>query len=460
MSAQTTAKRLALPLSLFATFLAIGAGLSCSDETTTPQPAVEGTASSGGNDKDARKNQERFLYVATISQSASDPDFIAVVGADPGRSDFGTIVNRVDMPNVGDELHHFGYSRDQARLIVPGLFSNRIHIFGVKPDRKRMELTAVNDQLAAQSGYSVPHGVITTSRGEAALPMIGSVSATSQPGGLVQIDDVTGAFETFIGPGPERGPRDLGPKYMYDFDARFDFNRGISTTFGPPALCAGGIDPSCLGDEVAVWNLTRQKVIQVAKLGAHSGALQVRFIERPGVRRAFINTPGTNAVWLADDDDKDGDFRFRRVLGPGDGLQLPADMLLSYDHKYLYLTNWFGNTVQQFDITDPRHPVLKGAVSLPHPNMLRLSRDNKRLYVSNSLLTPWDNDPDFGPPRNQEYGIWLFQVNRRSGGLTPSRSDGSAWVSFTNVRKKNSTGPAGPHMMLFDPSIRLRSGEH
>ena len=25
--------------------------------------------------------------------------------------DFGKIVNRVDMPNVGDELHHFGYSR-------------------------------------------------------------------------------------------------------------------------------------------------------------------------------------------------------------------------------------------------------------------------------------------------------------------------------------------------------------
>jgi hypothetical protein len=92
--------------------------------------------------------------------------------------------------------------------------------------------------------------------------------------------------------------------------------------------------------------------------------------------------------------------------------------------------------------------------------MLRLSPDNRRLYVTNSLLTPWDDDPRFGPPRNDSYGIWLFQVDEESGGLTPSTADGSAWVSFTNVRKQNTVGPAGPHMMFFDPSVRLQPGEH
>ena len=83
---------------------------------------------------------ERFLYVSTIAQSDSDPDFVAVIGADPEQSDFGEIVNRVDMPNVGDELHHFGYSADQQRLIVPGLFSNRIHVFDVDSDGSTMTL--------------------------------------------------------------------------------------------------------------------------------------------------------------------------------------------------------------------------------------------------------------------------------------------------------------------------------
>ena len=132
-----------------------------------------------------------------------------------------------------------------------------------------------------------------------------------------------------------------------------------------------------------------------------------------------------------DDDDRNGVFEFEQVLGPDDGLVLPADMLLSYDDRYMYLTNWFGNTVQQFDIRDPFNPVLKATVTVPHPNMLRLSRDNERLYVSNSLLTTWDNDPDFGPARNDEYGIWLFDVDKRSGALR--RATGAAgrpWVSF------------------------------
>ena len=134
-------------------------------------------------------------------------------------------------------------------------------------------------------------------------------------------------------------------------------------------------------------------------------------------------------------------------------------MLLSYDGTSLYVTNWFGNTVQRFDVSDPFNPVLSSTESVPHPNMLRLSPDNSRLYVSNSLLTPWDNDPDFGDPRNGDYGIWLFNVDA-SGGFTPLHTDGSAWVSFANVEKQTTTGPAGPHMMLFDPSVALASGEH
>ena len=51
-------------------------------------------------------------------------------------------------------------------------------------------------------------------------------------------------------------------------------------------------------------------------------------------------------------------------------------------------------------------------------------------------------------------------MNKYSGRLTPFKPGGAAWVSFTNVKKKTTTGPAGPHLMLFDPSIRSVPGEH
>ena len=423
------------------------------------QPSPGGTAHDRHHGvRDA--TQERFLYITTLSKSAGDPDFVAVIGADPARSDFGRIVDRVDMPNVGDELHHLGYSADQERLIVPGLFSNRIHVLGIRDGGASMEVEAVDESLAAKSGYVIPHSVIATKGKKALVTMIGAATGDTKPGGIVEIDTKTGAFRRHFGPGPSRDAGDLGPESMYDFDALDDANLGISTTFGPPALCGGGIDPGCLGDEVAVWDVRKRKVIQTASLGPHSGALEVRFIERHGVRRAFINTPGTSAVWLADDDDHDGVFEFQQVLGPEDGLLIPADMLLSYDQRYMYVTNWFGNTVQQFDISDPFEPVLNSTVSMPHPNMLRLSRDNARLYVTNSLLSTWDDDTRFGPARNGEYGLWRFDVDPRTGTLTSFTADGSAWVGFENVQKLRTRGPAGPHMMLFDPSIPLEPGEH
>src|SRR5688572_8610078 len=208
------------------------------------RPAAAGDAAplrselhESGKDKRAHsrgRRQERFLYVTSIAQSATDPDFVAVIGADPRRSDFGRIVNRVDMPVVGDELHHFGYSDDQKRLIVPGLFSNRMHVFDIGRDRRTMTPRAVDENLAAESGYVVPHGVMDL-HGKLLVPMIGAATGTTLPGGLVEISDRTGAFKRYFGPGPEREPGDLAPRYMYDFAALPAANRGISSTFGPPA---------------------------------------------------------------------------------------------------------------------------------------------------------------------------------------------------------------------------------
>ncbi|HTE50833.1 MAG TPA: selenium-binding protein SBP56-related protein [Kofleriaceae bacterium] len=406
-------------------------------------------------------DKERYLYIATIAQSPTDPDFVAVVGVDPGRSDFGRIINRIDMPNVGDELHHFGYSLDQDRLVVPGLFSGRVHIFDVEDHPEKPRLKTVNENLVTSSGYAVPHSLTMMPGGQFVSTMIGAATADSAPGGIVQLNDRTGAFSAYFGPPPtNRTPGTLGPKFMYDVDSKGDADRMITTTFGPPALCGVGLDPTCLGNEVAVWSTSQRKVVQVADLGTNSGALEVRFIEKPGVRRALINAAGTSAVWLADDDDRNGLFDFQQVLGPEDGILIPADMVLSYDNKFMFLTNWFGNTVQVYDITDPFNPIIKAEVDVPHANMLRLSRDNKRLYVTNALLTPWDNDPDFGPPRNNDYGLWLFNVDTHTGALTSITPNGTSWVSFTNVQKKTTTGPAGPHMMFFDPGVRLVPGEH
>jgi len=50
--------------------------------------------------------------------------------------------------------------------------------------------------LASTSGYIVPHSVIASPPGR--VTMIGAATGTTQPGGIVAIDDETGAFQPIL----------------------------------------------------------------------------------------------------------------------------------------------------------------------------------------------------------------------------------------------------------------------
>ncbi len=88
--------------------------------------------------------------------------------------------------------------------------------------------------------------------------------------------------------------------------------------------------------------------------------------------------------------------------------------------------------MQQYDITNPRSPRLVGEVAVPQPNMMKLSPDGERLYVTNSLLSTLDGDVRFG--------AWLFHV-----GADGMRRDERFNPNFENF----AGGRAGPHDMLL-----------
>ena len=103
---------------------------------------------------------------------------------------------------------------------------------------------------------------------------------------------------------------------------------------------------------------------------------------------------------------------------------LITDLLISMDDRYLYLSNWLHGDIRQYDISDPAHPKLTGQVWCGGvlgkggqvkgnklrggPQMLQLSLDGKRLYVTNSLLSRWDNQ--FYPDLAQA-GSYMLQID-------------------------------------------------
>ena len=84
-------------------------------------------------------------------------------------------VGEVVLPNIGDELHHFGWNAcssalcpyaphphvERRYLIVPGIRSSRLHVIDTKPDGRSPKLVRVieADELAARTGYSRPHTI-------------------------------------------------------------------------------------------------------------------------------------------------------------------------------------------------------------------------------------------------------------------------------------------------------------
>ena len=95
--------------------------------------------------------REELAYVVTLntgSNGSAAPDALCTLDVDPASPSYGQMLGRTQMPNVGDELHHFGWNAcssalcptaphphvERRYLLVPGLRSSRIHILDTKPD--------------------------------------------------------------------------------------------------------------------------------------------------------------------------------------------------------------------------------------------------------------------------------------------------------------------------------------
>ncbi len=391
-------------------------------------PAWIGPATSGPEDesvfvKNLRPDQrESLLYVWTSDADAKQPDFLTVVDADPKSPGYGKILTTVPTGStVDNEAHHFGYTVNADRIFAGGLVSNRLFIYDVKTDPRHPTVIKTIPDLGAISGYSGPHTYYAVPGG-VMIAMLGSKDGTG-PGALVRLDE-QGNFVSAL-PAPNR-PDD--PGYMYDVGVKPELNRMVTSSWTHPHHFRGNpIAPENVGDAVVVWDWKAGKVLQVEHLDKMP--LEVRWQHGPAARGGFINCAGASTIWYWED--KDGKLAFTRVIQlPASST--PADVRISYDNRLLYVSLFTGNAVQQYDVSDPLHPKFVTEVKLQEPNMMKLTPDSRRLYVSNSLLSNLDGKVPFR--------VWLLNVG--TGGMT---LDDKFVVDFDQFP----TGPGRPHDMLL-----------
>ena len=416
---------------------------------------------------------ETLAYVVAFDRSGRQPDALSVVDVDETSPEFGSVVGWTDLPTTGDELHHFGWNACSSALahaghhggaeglqrrflLLPGLRSSNVHVLDTRPDPRapRLHKTITPDELGAKSGYSRPHTLHCGPDG-IFLSCLGGANGEDGPGGIALLDhdtfDVLRAFET-----------DRGPQYLaYDAWWHLSQNTLITSEWGTPSMIEDGVVPELLlgnkyGHRLHFWDLAEGVHQQTIDLGADQQmVLEIRPAHDPEAAWGYVGvvvstTDLSASVWRWHRDDDATDWTADKVITipaePAAPEDLPpalrpfgavpplvSDINLSVDDRMLYVSCWGTGDFKQYDVSDPAHPREVGSVRLggivsraTHPaapgeplaggpQMVEVSRDGRRIYLTNSLYGAWDDQ--FYP---DGVGAWMAKIDTDpvAGGLT------------------------------------------
>src|SRR5919107_4348823 len=357
--------------------------------TIKPDPTFYPTPASA-----AAGPPEDLAYVVTLNTDGQRPDALNVVDVASRER-----VGRLDMPNVGDELHHFGWNACSSSLcpwaphphverryfLIPGLRSSRIHVVDVKndPTRPKLEKVINPEDLAKRTGYSRPHTVHCGPDG-LYVSALGAPDGGG-PGGvfLLDHDDFSplGRWEV------DRGPQELA----YDVWWNIGYDTLLTSEWGFPNMIEDVLLPDKLlqgeyGHHLNVWDLRRRRHTQSIDLGADQQmVLELRPAHDPTKPYGFVGVVVSTAdlsasVWLWELG-ADGQVAVKKVIEippePAETDQLPpalqpfgavppliTDIALSVDDKTLLVSCWGTGELKRYDVTDPRNPKETGSVHL------------------------------------------------------------------------------------------------
>jgi methanethiol oxidase len=432
---------------------------------------------------------EELAYLAMLSPDQSRSDAIGVVDVKPGSKSYGRVVNQLEMPNRGDELHHFGWNACSASLcpwaphphverrylVVPGINSSRIYILDTKADPRRLEMVKViePETLARKTKYASPHTVHCGPDG-IYISALGAPDGEG-PGGIFVLDhdsfEPKGIWEK------DRGPQRLG----YDFAWHLGHDTTVTSEWGTPKMVQNGVNPELLlagkyGNSLHVWDLRKGTHQQKLPLGdEYQMTLELRPARDPRKAYGFVGVvislkDLSASVWLwymeggqgdrrttgrAGRSPKEGErrggigtgkWKVKKVIEipaePADPADLPpllqgfkavppliTDINLSLDDRQLYVSCWGTGELRQYDVSDPFQPRLTATTQIggivrraahpgkPNkrlsggPQMVELSRDGRRVYLTNGLYSPWDEQ--FYPAGLES---WMVKLDTRPEG--------------------------------------------
>ncbi|XP_058463172.1 methanethiol oxidase [Malaya genurostris] len=444
--------------------------------------------------------REKLLYVVTVQPNLNEShgDYLSTVDVDPDSPTFCQIIHRTFTNSTGNELHHSGWNTCSSchfvdnktkapkrdRMVLPCLNSDRIFIVDVGTDPKAPTLfKTIEGTVLKEANATAPHTTHCLPNGNIMISVMGDAEGNAK-GEFVEFDK---NFE-FVGVWT-RG--DKTALCGYDYWYQPYFNVMVSSEWGAPKLFRRGYqdsdieDPAQYGRRLNFYKWNERELFQTIDLGEEGICpLEIRFLHNPKENQGYVGCALKAKVFRFYRDETTDQYIAHKVIDvPAkkvDGRPSPyingmmTDILISLDDRFLYFSNWLHGDVRQYDITDRANPKLTGQVwlggailsdskvkvvedkeltyqpdpvfiknrrLLGGPQMLQLSLDGKRLYVSSSLFSPWDKQ--FYPEMVKAGGtIVQLDIDTDQGGMKINKN---FLVDFAD----EPYGPSLPHEMRY-----------
>jgi methanethiol oxidase len=364
---------------------------------------------------------EKYLYVFCVDADAKDNDFLAVIDVDAKSPKYAQVLYQLDLGSAGNETHHFGFTDDRTHIWGCSLFSNRLFVIDVADDPAKPKLVKSFDS-AKETGLTGPHSSYALP-GRMLISFLGGKDG-GLPAGLAEFSNegkFVRKFE-FVG---------LDAPYGYDVAINPDLNRMVTSSFTPPTNYRkplAKMDLKQFGDKLLVWDFRARKVLQTLKTDL--APLECRWSLKKDARHGYVNCALADSIWVWEGD-AENRYTARKLCTTG---KLPADLSESPDGRFIFVSCFAGDEVQQWDVSDLKNPKLFSTVKPGvQPNMLHLTGDGQRMYVTNSLLSTMDRSEDF----------WVHLIRVGADGM---KMDPKFKVDLTKFK----TGPARGHDMLLN----------
>ena len=339
-------------------------GLCCGPGYASPSEAIQAP-------------REKLLYTIAIytGTGIQKPDYLATIDIDPDSKNYSKVIHRLEMPGIGDELHHMGWNAcsschsdekmSRKYLLVPGVRSNNIYVVDTATNPLSPSIYKIIDgsEIKSKTNLSGPHTVHCLGS-EIIISFLGDARGEA-PGGYLHLNkdfEIQGRWENSMGDIP----------FSYDFWYQPRHNVMISSEWAAPNTFMPGFDLEEVGHlkygrRLHIWDFEKKKPIETMYLGEDGLIpLEVKFLHDPNSSHGFCGAAlSTNVIhfWKS----KEGKWEWEKIIDvdnephPDWPIPIPGVMsaiLVSMDDKYLYINNWLHGDMRQYNISDPHKPVL------------------------------------------------------------------------------------------------------